>query len=94
MRKIVYSPHLAFRLKFREIPHELPKIIYLTSKEHYFDKDTFKKVAVKNVQFKTETREMAVIYEDANGQVNLITVHPLKKYQKYNRVKSGRWVKL
>ena len=94
MKKVIYSPHLTFRLKFRGIPDELPKTIYLTSKERYFDKDTFKKVAVKRVKSKARVREMAVIYGEVNGQANLITIHPLKKYQKYNRVKSGRWVKL
>jgi hypothetical protein len=46
MKKIVYSPHLIFRLKLREIPYFLPRKIYQTSKEHYFDTETQKKIAV------------------------------------------------
>jgi len=94
MKKIVYSQHLIFRLKLREIPYLLPKRIYQTSKEHYFDKETLKKLAVKKVKFKEKFRDMAVIYEEINGQINLITIHPLKKYQKISRIKSGRWQKL
>jgi len=94
MKKIVYSSHLRLRLKLREIPYLLPKEIYQTSKEHYFDKETLKKVAINRVKFKEKLREMAVIYEEINNQINLITIHPLKNYQKISRIKSGRWQKI
>jgi len=91
MKQIIYSIHLMFRLKLREISYYLPKEIYQTSQEHYFDKQTLKKVAVKKVKFKNKLREMAVVYDEINGQINLITIHPLKEYQKISRIKSGRW---
>jgi len=91
---IVYSHHLIFRLRLREIPYNLPKIIYETADEYYFDKETNKKVAVKLVDFKNKPREMAVTFEEINKQIVLITIHPLKKYQKISRIKSGRWQKL
>ncbi len=94
MKKIVYSQHLILRLKLREIPYFLPKEIYQTSKEHYFDKETFKKIAIKKIKFKNKLREMLVVYEEINNQINLITIHPLKNYQKISRIKSGRWQKL
>ena len=94
MKKIIYSSHLILRLKLREIPYLLPKEIYQTSKEHYFDKETLKKVAINRVKFKEKLREMAVIYEEINNQINLITIHPLKNYQKISRIKSGRWQKI
>ena len=94
MKKIIYSPHLILRLKLREIPYYLPKKIYQTSGEHYFDKETLKRVAIKKVKFKNKLREMAVIYEEINNQIYLITIHPLKNYQKISRIKLGRWQKL
>ncbi len=94
MKKIIYSPHLILRLKLREIPYFLPKKIYQISKKHYFDKETLRRVAIKKVKFKKKIREMAVIYEEINDQINLITIHPLKDYQKISRIKSGRWQKL
>ncbi|MEK7202823.1 MAG: hypothetical protein AAB653_00700 [Patescibacteria group bacterium] len=94
MKKIIYSSHLIFRLKLREIPYALPKEIYQTAKEQYFDKETFKRIAIKKVKFKNKLREMAIIYEEINDQINLITIHPLKDYQKISRTKSGRWQKL
>ena len=86
MEKIVYSSHLILRLKLRKIPYNLPKIICQTSKEHYFDKETFKKIAVKKVKFKNKLRGMAVVYKEINNQINLITIHPLKDYQKISRI--------
>lgn len=94
MKKIIYSFHLLFRLKFREIPYFLPKKIYQDAKEHYFDKETFKRIAVKKIKFKNKSREMAVIYEEKDNRINLITIHPLKKHQKISRVKSGRWQRI
>ncbi len=77
-----------------EIPYTLPKKIYQISSEHYFDKETGKKVAVKKVKYKNKLREMVVIYEEINDQINLITIHPLKNYQKISRIKSGRGQKI
>ena len=94
MKKIVYSSHLILRLKLREIPYNLPREIYQTSKERYFDRKTLKRVAIKKIKFKNKLREMTLIYEEINNQVNLITIHPLKNYQKIGRIKSGRWQKL
>jgi len=94
MKEIVYSLHLTLRLKLREIPYSLPKQIYQTSREHYLDKETLKKVAIKKIKYKNKLREIAVIYEEINNQINLITIHPLKHSQKVNRIKSGRWQKL
>jgi hypothetical protein len=94
MKEIIYSPHLILRLKLREIPYSLPREIYQTSKEYYFDKETLKKIAIKEIKFQGKLREMAVIYEEINEHVKLITVHPLKKYQKISKIKSGRWLKL
>ncbi|MBU4299409.1 hypothetical protein KJ636_05195 [Patescibacteria group bacterium] len=94
MKEINYSQHLILRLKLREIPYYLPREIYQTSKEHYFDKETLKRVATKEVKFKGKLREIAVIYEETNEQINLITIHPLKTYQKISRIKSGRWQKV
>lgn len=51
-------------------------------------------VAIKIIKFKNKLREIAVIYEEINEQINLITIHPLKNYQKISRIKSGRWVKI
>ena len=94
MKEVIYSSHLIFRLKLREIPYFLPKEIYEASNERYFDRETFKNIAVKRVEFKKKFREIAVVYEEINNQINLITIHPLKIYQKIKRIKSGRWQKL
>lgn len=94
MKKIVYGAHLKFRLKLRGIPYDLPREIYETSRKHYFDRQTFKSVAIKSVYFKDKMRQMVVVYEEINKQVNLITIHPLKNHQKINRINTGRWKKL
>ncbi|MEA3344147.1 MAG: hypothetical protein U9Q16_00470 [Patescibacteria group bacterium] len=94
MKKIIYSQHLILRLKIREIPYSLPKRIFQTSKENYFDRETLKKIIVEEIEFKGKYREIAVIYEETDEQINLITIHPLKSDQKLSRIQSGRWQKI
>ena len=94
MTELLYSAHLKFRLALGGIPYTLPAKICRLSKEHYFDKYTFKNVAVARVKFKGRLREMVVVYEKLGGSIKLITVHPLKTSQKANRIQSGRWQKL
>ncbi|MBI2355651.1 MAG: hypothetical protein HYV13_00405 [Candidatus Doudnabacteria bacterium] len=91
MKGIIYSPHLEFRLKLRQIPKSLVKRIFRTSSERYFDTLTRKYIVVSQVKYKNQMREMAVIYEMHENQVVLITIHPLKFSQKLNRIKSERW---
>ena len=94
MKEVIYSSHLEFRIKIREIPYWFPKQIYETAREKYFDNLTKKKVAVKRVLYKDRNRDMAVIYEEDLEQVKLVTIHPLKFLQKFNRIKTKRWRKI
>jgi hypothetical protein len=61
MKRIFYTTHLEFRLKIREIPHDLPEEIYAKAKERYLDNATGKFVAVASARYKNKTREFAVI---------------------------------
>lgn len=51
-KKIVYTPHLKFRLKLREIPSDLPEKIYQKAKERYVDKETNKFIAIMKMRYK------------------------------------------
>ena len=82
MKKIIYSAHLEFRLKLREIPRSLPEKVYRTSKEHYYDRITAKNVAVQKVNFKGKAREMAVTYEQKPDKIIIITISPLESFAK------------
>lgn len=94
MIEIQYSAHLKFRLKYRHIPADLPKKIYETTQEKYFDNDTSKYLAIKRVKYPSKIREMAVVFEIIQSGVKLTTIHPLKKHQKEHRIQAGRWRKL
>jgi len=41
---IIYTAHLKFRLKVRNIPASLPKNIFKEAKEHYYDGLTGQKI--------------------------------------------------
>ena len=89
--KIIYTPHLKFRLKLRGIPSHLPKTIFKEAKEHYYDNLTRHYVAVHKLTFNNKLREIAVTYDKKEEVIEIITIHPLKIYQKITRINSGRW---
>lgn len=92
--KIVYTPHLEFRLRTRNIPYNLPSGIFKRSKEHYYDILTKHYIAVHKIKFKGKNREMALTYDRKEDVIEIVTVHPIKVYQKYSRIHSGRWKKI
>lgn len=93
-KKILYTPHLKLRLKIRNIPFELPERIYKGASGFYYDKETAHYIAIKEVKFKGKQRELAVIYDEFPNRIEIITIHPLRPYQKSYRIKTGRWEKL
>ena len=92
--KINYTAHLEFRLKIRNIPHDLPREIFQQAKEHYHDNLTKHCIAIHPVEVEGKIREMALTYDKEKGLVEIITIHPLKSYQKESRINSGRWKKI
>ena len=94
MKKIIYTEHLKIRIGLRQIPKGLPKEIYLTPDERYYDSSTRYRIALKKMEYIGRNRDIIVCYEEAEDKVDIITIHPLKTYQKLQRVKSGRWKKI
>lgn len=92
--KIIYTDHLKFRLKIRKISQDLPKYILKYADEHYYDNLSRHLIAVHQVEFKGKIREMMVSYDVKKDVIELITIHPLKTYQKISRLKTGRWRKI
>lgn len=92
--KIVYSDHLIFRMKLRNIPDDLPMRVFLEPDERFYDSETRHVVVVKKIADKDGEREFVVAFEEAESEIRLITIHPLKPYQKERRIQSGRWRKL
>ena len=93
--KIEYSKHIENRMILRGIKHELPKIIVEEAEEKFLDVATGYLIAVKEIELYGKSREVIVAYiEREENVVKLLTIHPLKKGQKKNRVKTGRWRKI
>jgi hypothetical protein len=89
--EVVYTAHLLFRLKTRKIPHNLPEKIVKQADRFYIDNQTNLSIAVKNLS-RQKTYMVAFITE--GDTIRVITIHPLKRYQELNRVKSNRWQRI
>ena len=61
------------------------------ARERFLDAETGHMVAVRRAQLYDCDREVMVAYVIGRDCVTLLTIHPLKKGQKENRIRSGRW---
>jgi len=94
VREIHHSKHLQTKLALRNIPRELVTGICRDADERFSDRQTGYIVAVEQVQIYGHQREVMIAYEEKGETVVIITVHPLKKGQKENRIAAGGWVRL
>jgi hypothetical protein len=80
----------------RNIPSPLPKKIFEEAKEHYYDGLTGHYIAVHKLEFNNKTREFALADDkkEKEDMIEIITIHPIKAYQKITRINSGRWQKI
>jgi len=92
--RIIYTSHLEFRLKIRNIPYDLPRKVFQQTKERYYDTLTKHYIAIHEVEFEGKNREVALTYDKEKDFIAIITLHPIKLYQKQSRINSGRWKKL
>lgn len=89
--EIRYSKHLLTRLRIREIPETLPRLIMVKARRRFFDTETDLEIAVARAKFAGKLREVMVAYRRDGDDMLLITIHPLKLHQLKNRIASGRW---
>jgi len=92
--KIIYTSHLEFRLKIRNIPYDLPRKIFQQTKEHYYDTLTKHYIATHEIEIEGKNRELSLTYDRRKDVIEIITIHPIKIYQKQSRINSGRWKRL
>lgn len=92
--QIIYSQHIENKLRLRRIEYDLPKRIFEQTEERYFDNATGHFIATMKTKLYNTIKEVMVAYTMEGESVKLLTIHPLKKGQKRNRVKSGRWRKV
>ena len=85
---------MVHRLALRKISHDLPQHVYEESDERYYDIETGHTIATMNVIIYGKLREVMVAYDVKDQIVRLLTIHPLKKDQKENRLKAERWRRL
>jgi hypothetical protein len=91
---IIYTSHLEFRLKERNIPYEIPRRIFDESNDCYYDRITEHYIALHKIEFKGKIRNMSLTFDWQDNKIELITIHPISQNQKQSRIDSGRWVKI
>ncbi len=93
MVSVIYTDHLKLRLKIRNLPETYPKEIYANPEQKFYDNIEKTYIAIKRLEYNKKLRNMMIAFEKKNGNVEIITLHPIKDEKIINRVISGRWVK-
>lgn len=84
--EIIYSKHFLDRKKLRLIPDGLAENVLTQADEYYFDNETKCYIAVKNIKFQGKVRNVSLTFVISDNKIIIITLHPLKKGQKENRI--------
>lgn len=93
MASITYTDHLKLRLKIRRIPEKYPEEIYKNSEQTFFDNLQKTGIAIKKLNYNRKLRSMMIAYNKKNGDIEIVTIHPIKDEKVINRIMSGRWSK-
>ncbi|MEK7187350.1 MAG: hypothetical protein AAB691_00710 [Patescibacteria group bacterium] len=88
---IRYSDHLRVRITMRGIPENMPRIVFSRAERKFYDTATGLHIALSRMRYFGKLRDLAVTYREEDGDILLITIHPLKAGQLENRLRSGRW---
>lgn len=86
-------PLLKIRLRERLIPQNYPNKIVSAPDEKYFDTATNHQVAVKNLEYNSKVRPMAVAYDIIEEDIQIITIHPTTEQEIKNKLERKRWIK-
>lgn len=93
MAKIEYTGHLKLRLKVRKIPDEYPQKIYENPEQRFFDNAEKTLIAIKKLHYNKKLRNMMIAYEEKEGKIEIVTIHPITDEKIINRIMSKRWTK-
>jgi len=91
--KITYTEHLKLRLKIRKIPENYPERIYKNPEQNFFDNLEGTFIAIKKLYYNKKLRDMMIAYQEKDGEVKIVTIHPITDEKIINRIMSRRWTK-
>jgi hypothetical protein len=93
MKVVKYTNHLKLKLKIRRFPKDYPSIIFQSPEQEYLDIVEKKRIAIKRLKYNKKIRNIMIAYEETNGEVEIITIHPISDEKILDRKLSGRWTK-
>ncbi len=89
--RIIFTDHLASRLKQRGISAEHVKQVLKKSREKYWDNLRKHHIAISRVLYLGRVRKVLVAYDTIGNSFEAITIHPISDEEINQRIASGRW---
>ncbi len=90
-KPLVWTEHARFRMHLRQIPRAAVEGVFAKPVVRAEDTLTGNSVAVGEAQYGGKDRLLAVIYEETERDVRIITVHPIRASQYRMRLQRRRW---
>ena len=70
-----------------------PRIIYTNPEQKYYDTEEGHFIAIKKLLYNNKVRNIMIAYEEKNGTVEIITIHPITEEKIISRIVGRRWIK-
>jgi hypothetical protein len=89
-KPIRYSDHLEDRLTLRHIERGLPERIIREAQRRFTDTATGYHIAVASVIYRSADHLMMVVFEETEGGIVAISIHPLEERDVERKIRNGR----
>lgn len=90
-KPLVWTEHARFRMHLRQIPRAAVEGVFAKPLVRAEDTLTGNLVVVGEARYGRKERPLAVIYEETEQDVRIITVHPIRASQYRMRLQRRRW---
>ena len=91
-KPVRYCDHLEDRLVLRRIERDLPERIIREADRHFTDSTTGYQIAVATVVYRGAEHLMMVAFEETEGEIVAVTLHPLDERDVARKIRNGRWI--
>ena len=93
MKELKFTDYFSERLILRNIQKEHPGEILQYSDYKFYDRDTDRLVAVKNIKISARrSRQYMLAYEEYDDYFLAVTIHTITNQQIKSHVRAGRWI--
>ena len=90
-KPIVLTEHARFRMHLRQVPRAVVEAVLAHPIVKATDTLTGYSIAIGKGSYGRTDRTFAVVYEETERSIEVVTIHPIRASQYRMRLQRGRW---